>query len=237
MTPEPDLDAVARALGHRFTNCTLLRDALTHRSFANEYPARAPEDNERLEFLGDAVLGLGASTLLWAHFPGASEGELTRRRADLVRETALADVARVLGIGEALRLGRGEAKSGGRHKPRLLCSALEACIAAVYVDGGPEVATQVVHRLLAPRLLSPELGQRDHKTRLQERMQAQGQPAPRYVVVETTGPDHARAFRVSCVCGERELATGEGRTKLEAEQLAARVALDASPSEEQDDAS
>ncbi len=226
MTPEPDLDAVARALGYRFQDSTLLRDALTHRSFANEYPARAPRDNERLEFLGDAVLSLGASTLLWERFPRASEGELTRRRADLVCEAGLAQIARELGVGDILRLGRGEAKSGGRNKPRLLCSALEALIAAVYVDGGDAAALDVVRRLLEPKLGAPELGQRDFKTRLQERVQAVGSPAPRYVVIETTGPDHALEFRVSCVCGERELATGSGRSKIEAEQSAARVALD-----------
>jgi ribonuclease III len=226
MTPEPDLDVVARALGYRFQDFTLLRDALTHRSFANEYPARGPRDNERLEFLGDAVLSLGASALLWERFPSASEGELTRRRADLVCEAGLAEIARELGVGDVLRLGRGEAKSGGRTKPRLLCSALEAILAAVYVDGGVRAALEVVRRILEPKLSAPELGQRDFKTRLQERVQAIGSPAPRYLVLETTGPDHALLFRVSCVCGERELATGTGRSKIEAEQLAARLALD-----------
>ncbi len=226
MIPEPDLEAVARALGYRFQDSTLLRDALTHRSFANEYPGRGPRDNERLEFLGDAVLSLGASALLWDRFPGASEGELTRRRADLVCEAALAEIARELGIGDVLRLGRGEAKSGGRNKPRLLCSALEALVAAIYVDGGESVALAVVRRILEPKLGAPELGQRDFKTRLQERVQAIGSPAPRYIVIETTGPDHALEFRVSCVCGDRELATGHGRSKIEAEQHAARVALD-----------
>lgn len=226
MIPEPDLDAVARALGYRFQDSTLLRDALTHRSFANEYPARGPRDNERLEFLGDAVLALGASALLWEHFPTASEGELTRRRADLVCEAGLAEIAREVGVGDVLRLGRGEAKSGGRNKPRLLCSALEAVIAAVYIDGGQAAALEVVRRLLEPKLAAPALGQRDFKTRLQERVQAQGAAAPRYVVIETTGPDHALQFRVSCVCDERELATGAGRSKVEAEQHAARVALE-----------
>lgn len=227
MTPEPDFDAVARALGYRFQDSTLLRDALTHRSFANEFPSRAPRDNERLEFLGDAILSLGASALLWDRFPGASEGELTRRRADLVCEAGLSELARELGLGDVLRLGKGEAKSGGRKKPRLLCSALEACIAAVYVDGGDQAALSVVKRLLEPKLMAPELGQRDFKTRLQERVQALGSPAPRYVVIETLGPDHACEFRVSCVCGERELSTGLGRSKIEAEQGAARVALEA----------
>lgn len=225
MTPEPDFDAVAAALGHRFTDVQLLKDALTHRSFANEHPERAPHDNERLEFLGDAVLTLSASTLLWERFPEASEGELTRRRADLVCEASLATLARQLGLGLALRLGRGEDRSGGRNKPRLLCCALEACIAAVYLDGGIAVATTVVQSLLAPSLSAPLLGQRDAKTRVQELVQALGEGTPRYLVVSTSGPDHARQFEVSCVSNLRELGRGVGRSKTEAEQSAARAAL------------
>jgi len=225
MTPEPDFDAVAAALGHRFSDAQLLKDALTHRSFANEHPERAPHDNERLEFLGDAVLTLSASSLLWEHFPEATEGELTRRRADLVCEASLASIARELGLGSALRLGRGEDRSGGRKKPRLLCGAFEACIAAVYLDGGIQLAMQVVRRLLEPALQAPMLGQRDGKTRVQELVQALGEGTPRYVVVDAKGPDHARQFEVSCVSNLRELGRGVGRSKVEAEQSAARAAL------------
>lgn len=225
MTPEPDFDAVAHALGHRFSDAQLLKEALTHRSFANEHPERAPRDNERLEFLGDAVLSLSASTLLWQRFPEASEGELTRRRADLVCEASLARIACALGIGPVLRLGRGEERSGGRSKPRLLCSALEACIAAVYLDGGSEVAVDVVRRLLEPALCAPLLGQRDGKTRVQELVQALGEGTPRYVVLASSGPDHAREFEVACISSARELGRGSGRSKLEAEQNAARAAL------------
>lgn len=225
MTPEPDFDAVAQALGHRFSDAQLLREALTHRSFANEHPERAPKDNERMEFLGDAVLTLSASALLWERFPDATEGELTRRRADLVCEASLASVARSLDLGSVLRLGRGEERSGGRQKPRLLCSALEACIAAVFLDGGIELAMEAVRRLLAPSLLAPLLGQRDGKTRVQEIVQALGEGTPRYVVVSATGPDHAREFEVACISNVRELGRGTGRSKLEAEQNAARAAL------------
>jgi ribonuclease-3 len=225
MQVEAEVEGVARALGYEFRDITLLRDALTHRSFANEHPGRAPRDNERLEFLGDAVLTLGASALLWEHFPEASEGELTRRRADLVCESALSEIARELELGPALRLGKGEDRSGGRSKPRLLCCAFEACIAAVSLDGGTDEALRVVRRLLAPRLLVPQLGQRDFKTRLQELVQAMGASAPRYHVVDTSGPDHAREFHVSCVGQERELGRGVGRSKIEAEQNAARLAL------------
>ncbi|MDB4976642.1 MAG: Ribonuclease [Myxococcaceae bacterium] len=225
MTPEPDFDAVAKALGHVFKDVQLLKDALTHRSFANEHPERAPHDNERLEFLGDAVLTLSASTLLWERFPDAPEGELTRRRADLVCEASLASLAKQLGLGSALRLGRGEERSGGRNKPRLLCCALEACIAAVYLDGGIAVATGVVQRMLDASLKAPLLGQRDAKTRVQELVQALGEGTPRYLVVTTTGPDHAREFEVACVSQARELGRGVGRSKTEAEQSAARAAL------------
>lgn len=225
MTPEPDFDAVALALGYRFSDAQLLKDALTHRSFHNEHPERAPKDNERLEFLGDAVLTLSASTLLWERFPDATEGELTRRRADLVCEASLASIARQVGVGSVLRLGRGEDRSGGRNKPRLLCSALEACIAAVYLDGGIALAMDVVRRLLDPALSAPLLGQRDGKTRVQELVQALGEGTPRYLVVATTGPDHARQFEVSCVSTQRELGRGVGRSKVEAEQHAARAAL------------
>lgn len=225
MTPEYDLARVARDLGHSFQDLTLLRDALTHRSFANEHPAQAPRDNERLEFLGDAVLSLCASALLWEHFPDAKEGELTRLRADLVCEASLSELARELNLGPALRLGKGEDRSGGRDKARLLCCAFEACVAAIYLDGGLEATSDVLRRLLAGRLSAPKLGQRDYKTRLQEAVQALGGATPRYAVVLTEGPDHARQFHVSCLMQERELGRGVGRSKVEAEQAAACSAL------------
>lgn len=225
MTPVQDLERVAQALGHNFRDISLLRDALTHRSFANEHPEQAPKDNERMEFLGDAVLSLSASALLWEHFPEAKEGELTRLRADLVCEAGLSELARELALGPALRLGKGEDRSGGRTKPRLLCCAFEACIAAVYLDGGLDAASKVVRQLFESRLSKPRLGQRDFKTRVQEVVQAIGGGTPRYAVVQTDGPDHARIFHVSCVVQERELGRGTGRSKLEAEQDAAQSAL------------
>jgi len=225
MTPELDLPRVAQSLGYQFIDITLLRDALTHRSFANEHPERAPRDNERLEFLGDAVLAMVVSTMLWERFPEASEGELTRLRADLVCEARLAEAARECQLGAALRLGRGEERSGGRDKPRLLCCALEACLAAIYLDGGLESASRVIRSLFDSRLSAPSLGRRDHKTRVQELLQANGREAPRYVLLETDGPDHARSFSVACVSQEQELGRGVGRSKVEAEQAAACAAL------------
>ena len=227
MLPEPDLAPLARALGHPFRDLSLLRDALTHRSFANEQPGRAPRDNERLEFLGDAVLSMATAGLLWERFPDASEGELTRLRADLVCEGALASLARELKVGEVLRLGRGEARSGGRDKPRLLCCALEACVGAIYLDGGLTTAVECVQSLLAGRLLTPSLGRRDHKSLIQERVQALGESAPSYNVLEMHGPDHARTFVVACSMGRRELGRGTGNSKTEAEQRAAQAAMEA----------
>jgi ribonuclease-3 len=212
-------------LGHRFERLELLRDALTHRSFANERPHLAPQDNERLEFLGDAIAGMVASTLLWERFPDAREGELTRRRADVVRESGLEQIARELGIGDALRLGNGEERSGGREKPRLLASALEACLAAVYLDGGLEAAMAVGRRLFEPRLRGQDPGARDYKSRIQELVQAAGIDAPHYELLHAEGPDHDRTFHVAIVVDGVKRGEGTGRSKVDAEQQAAAAAL------------
>lgn len=225
MADDRAIEAVAQALGYQFERGELLEEALTHRSFANEQPKRAPRDNERLEFLGDAVVGLVVSTLLWDAFPEAPEGELTRRRADLVCEAALAAIARDLGLGAALRLGKGEEKSRGREKPRLLSSALEACMGAIFLDGGGEAALSVGRRIFAPRLASQAPGARDFKSRVQELAQAAGAGTPVYELLETSGPDHERTFRVRIRIGEAFLAEGQGRSKGDAEQDAARSAL------------
>ncbi|MFW6049587.1 MAG: ribonuclease III [Myxococcota bacterium] len=220
-------ETVAAALGHRFERPTLLEEALTHRSFRNERPDVAPRDNERLEFLGDAVLDLVVSELLWRSYPQAPEGELTRRRADLVCEPTLSALASDVAIGPALRLGRGEERSGGRDKPRLLASALEACMGAVYLDGGFPAAFEVGRRLLSGRLDAVPPGASDYKSRLQELTQRQGEGTPSYELVRTEGPDHDRRFHVVVSLSGRLLAWAEGRSKLEAEQAAARDALHA----------
>lgn len=222
---EDKLDGVATALGHNFREPTLLRDALTHSSFANERPRQARGDNERLEFMGDAVLEWVVSTMLWEAFPGASAGEMTRRRADLVCEPALAEIAAQLELGPALRLGRGEERTGGRDKPRLLACAFEACIAAVYLDGGTEAAVTVCRGLFASRLGNAPPGARDFKTRIQEHLQGTGRKPPRYEVLEASGPDHERQFSIALVVDGVELGRGGGRSKLEAEQVAAEHAL------------
>ena len=225
-----DADKAAHALclrlGHTFRDEALRAAALTHRSFLHEHPGRTPGDNERLEFLGDAVFGAAAAMLLHAQFPAAREGELTRRRADLVNERALAEIAVSIGLGEALQLGKGEERSGGRSKPRLLASALEACIAAVFLDAGVERAIEVARSLLAPRLDVTRPGERDFKSRLQERLQSGGTATPRYELERTEGPEHARTFHVTVRDGLGAIiAAGSGRTKLDAEQTAACEAL------------
>ena len=223
-TPEEERAAVEQRLGYTFTRSELLRDALTHRSYRNERPKLAPADNERLEFLCDAVLGLTVAELVVSAFPEAREGELTRRRADLVCEAGLAEVATGLGVGPALLLGKGEDRTGGRDKPRLLASAFEAIVGAVFLDGGPEPTFGLVRRLFEDRVEAAE-DHRDPKSKLQETLQSQHHRAPRYVLDHVEGPEHAQVFHVEVFDLELSLGTGTGRTKADAERAAARTAL------------
>ena len=217
--------ALADALGHRFARPELLRDALTHKSFANERPKLAPTDNERLEFLGDAVIGAVVASMLCETYPDAPEGELTRRRADLVCEEGLAAIARELALGPALRLGKGEAKSGGRDKPRLLASALEACVGAVVLDADLPVAFDVARALFAERLDGAAPGRRDYKSRVQEIVQGRHGTTPRYTLLRAEGPDHDRLFHVAIEVDGEQIAEGSGRSKADAEQAAAKSAI------------
>ncbi len=218
-------ETLCRKLGYTFADTGLLFDALTHTSFRNERPDVAAADNERLEFLGDAVVGLVVASLLYVRFPDSDEGELTRRRADLVSERGLAECAESIGMGEALRLGKGEEKSGGRQKPRLLSSALEACIGAVYLDGGAEAAFESARRIFEPRIDTSAPGQRDAKSRAQEWAQAHLGGTPSYEVISTEGPDHEREFTVALQLNGEQVTTGVGRSKVEAERNAAEAAL------------
>jgi len=231
MSAVPDFDELLprmeSAFGHTFADRALLRDALTHRSFANERPNRAPADNERLEFLGDSLVGAVVAAMLFERFPGADEGELTRRRAELVREASLAAIARELALGDALRLGKGEERQGGREKPRLLASALEACFGALLCDAGPVRAFELVRRLFEPRLFAFGEGERDFKSRVQEILQSRGGSAPTYELVETEGPDHERVFVIAITIDGERVASARGRSKNEAEQAAAAIALTA----------
>jgi ribonuclease-3 len=222
---EDAIKAIQAGLGHLFREQAVLVDALTHSSFAHERPEQARTDNERLEYMGDAVLQWAVSALLIERFPEATAGELTRRRADLVCEEGLAQIARDVGVGAGMRLGRGEERSGGRDKPRLLASALEACIAAIYLDAGSEPAMSVCRALFEQRLERSAPGARDFKTRVQESLQRSGLRPPAYELTAVRGPDHARTFEVALMVEGQELGRGEGRSKLEAEQAAAERAL------------
>lgn len=221
----PELAALEARLGLTFRDPGLLQQALRHSSYAHENPDSGPS-NEQLEFLGDAVLSLTVSHLLLRAFPGSPEGELSKRRAALVNARTLATVARDLRLGDFLRLGRGEERQGGRRKTSLLADALEAVLAAVYLDQGLEAAAALVETWLGPMLAAQEdLDVQDAKTRLQEWAQARGQAPPEYVVLEESGPSHARRFRVALRLGGETLAEGWGGSKKAAEQEAARQVL------------
>jgi ribonuclease-3 len=208
----------------------LILEALRHGSWLNEMGEGAVglRDNQRLEFLGDAVLGLLVSELCCSREPGAGEGELTRLRSAVVRAETLVYVARSLGLGELLELGRGEERSGGREKPSILADAMEALLAAVYLGGGLVAARAVVERLFGPLVAQAAAGLmvRDCKTELQEWLQARRQAPPAYAIVDSPGPQHARTFEVEVRVAGQAMGRGSGRTKKEAEQAAACVALD-----------
>jgi len=217
-----------RVLGYRFKDTRLLETALTHRSHAYERREAGAQDYERLEFLGDALLGLLVADWLYRQDPEAPEGVLSRRRQSVVRSSALAETARDLGLGRAVRLGRGEERTGGGEKPSLLADVFEAVLGAVYLDGGVRAARAFVRRHLGRRMrraAESGHGADDPKTRLQEAIQATLQSTPRYRIVSTTGPDHERAFEVEVLVKDKVLARGYGASRKRAEQDAARTAL------------
>ncbi len=220
--------AIEAALGYRFRNPTLREEALRHRSFVHESaPGALLTDNERLEFLGDAVVSLAVGRLLLERFPQGTEGDLSRLRAGLVSERQLARVARQLGVGEAVRLGKGEQLSGGREKDSILAGALEALVAAVFLDGGFDAAFALLERAFRPlieELEATDAGGGDCKSRLQEIAQARSEALPRYTVLGEEGPDHAKTFRVRLQALGIET-EGVGRSKKAAEQDAACRAL------------
>jgi ribonuclease III len=219
-------------LGYRFRDRGLLEHALTHKSKAHEDPSGGVIDNESLEFLGDAVLGLVVSEALFRAFPLSSEGQKSKVKANLVSTASLAELADRLGLGDYMILGRGEEKTGGRKKQALLADTCEALIAAIYLDGGLEPSRQFLLREFAEAL--GDAGQpvyvgRDHKSRLQERLQGLGRPLPAYRIASEVGPDHRKLFHVEVVVGDEVIAQGTGRTKKDAEQEGARLALEGLP--------
>lgn len=216
------LEALQHRLGWRFRQPRLLQRALTHRSFGADH-------NERLEFLGDAVLSLAVSALLFERFSGSDEGDLTRVRAHLVREDSLHRVALSLGLPDVLRMSEGEARGGGAQRPSILADAVEALIGATFVDGGFDAALAVVRRLFGELIDGGEADSwsKDPKTELQEWLQARRLPVPAYRIVATRGQAHAQTFEVECVVAMLDLAhTGHGRSRRAAEQEAARRMLD-----------
>ena len=222
MTGDP-LTRLEAALGHAFRNRALLERAVMH---ASAITTGRGESYQRMEFLGDRVLGLAVASRLYERYPGADEGDLARRLNALVRRETRADRALALGIDGALKLGHAEAHSGGRKKSAILADACEAVLAAVYLDGGFDAALAVVDRVWAPLFDRPDTIERDPKTALQEEIQSGGVPPPEYVLVERRGPDHKPHFVIDVMSGGNVLARGEGGSKREAEQNAARHALD-----------
>jgi ribonuclease-3 len=219
---DPALDALQTRLGHAFSQPALLQRALTHRSSGNEH-------NERLEFLGDAVLNMAVSALLYQRFSGSDEGDLTRVRAHLVREESLHRAALGLGLPAVVRLSDGETRGGGAQRASILADALEAIIGAAYLDGGFEPAHEVVRRLFGELIDSTEIDNwsKDPKTELQEWLQARRIAVPAYRIAATRGQAHAQTFEVECAVGALGLAErGEGRSRRSAEQQAARRLLD-----------
>ncbi len=220
------LKDLARRLGHRFKDLRLLDQALRHTSYAHENPSSGPS-NEQMEFLGDAVLALTVTNLLLLRFPQSSEGELSRGRAALVNARQLASLARQLELGSYLLLGRGEESQAGHEKPSLLADALEAVLAACFLDGGLKAAEKLTRNwfepLLAPLTTPPW---QDFKTALQEFTQARFKTSPTYKLLSESGPHHARHFLVEVRLDDRPLAQGEGRSKKQASQTAALLALE-----------
>lgn len=222
-----DIFELEEKLGIEFNDYSLVARALTHRSFLNENPSSIVEDNERLEFLGDAVLDFVVGSYLYHRFPEVDEGELTSLRAALVRTKTLAEFAKAWDLGRLLRLGNGEAESGGRERPPILCAAFEAVIGATYLDQGLDAVYAITEPLIGPalrKIMASSL-HKDAKSEFQVWAQARYNMTPRYQVISTSGPDHAKEFTVRALVGDETWGEGSGRSKQSAAQAAARQAL------------
>lgn len=223
-----EIKRLEQQLGVQFSDYSLLTRALTHRSYLNENPDQSLEDNERLEFLGDAVLDFIVGAYLYHRYPEMKEGELTMLRAALVRTETLADFGRKLSLGGNLRLGYGEAESGGRNRPAILCGAFEAIIGAIFLDKGLETVQRLVHDLIDPALdgILAEATHRDAKSGFQIWAQGRYNITPRYKVLSAEGPDHAKTFTVAVMLDDIVWGKGSGRSKQIAAQAAATAALE-----------
>ena len=213
------------AIGYRFRNITLLQNALTHSSYANERWHNSLLSNERLEFLGDSILGMVVAEHLYRNFPDRPEGDLTRIRADMVCEASLAAVADKLGLGEHLLLGHGEERFGGRNRASILADAVESIIAASFLDGGMEAAKAFISKFLLCNVPVERLHNADYKTALQELVQQKKNQILRYVLIGQSGPDHDKQFSVRVELNGNVVGTGTGSSKKRAEQEAARQAI------------
>jgi ribonuclease-3 len=220
---ERALSLLQKELGYAFSDPGILLRAFTHVSYSR---GKEASHNETLEFLGDAVLDLAVSDILMRRFPEKSEGDLSKMRAALVNAAALAEKAAQLNLGESLRMGKGEERSGGRKKRSILAGAFEALLGAIYWDSGYEPARRVVERYFAPDIEGTKLGQQDYKTRLQEISQMLFHEPPVYKLVAETGPDHEKRFVTEIVISGKVLGRGEGRSKKQSEQEAAERALE-----------
>lgn len=223
-----ELSSLENELGYQFKDIGLLREALQHSSYVNEQRDPALQDNERLEFLGDAVLDLVITHILMEHFPTTREGDLSRMRATIVNESQLSSMAQRLNLGLNLLLGRGEALSNGQEKKSILADALEAVIAAVYLDGGLEASFKVIERQFSEIIsqVGDRLAAEDFKSRLQELVQVRFKRIPDYEVMAESGPDHDKTFEVRLSIGNSLTTYGTGKSKKAAEQAAAEVALE-----------
>ena len=218
-----DLEA---AIGYRFGNIALLQNALTHSSYANERYHNSLMSNERLEFMGDSILGMVVAEHLYRNFPDRPEGELTRMRADMVCERALAEVANRLSLGDHLLLGHGEERFGGRNRDSILADAVESVIAASFLDGGMEAAGGFIRRFILTNVPVTRLQNRDYKTALQELVQQKKNQVLSYALVGESGPDHDKNFQVEVSLNGTVVGAGMGSSKKRAEQDAARAAME-----------
>ena len=214
------------AIGYRFRNISLLQNALTHSSYDNERWHNSLLSNERLEFLGDSVLGMLVADYLYKTFPNRPEGELTRMRADMVCEQTLAAVADKIGLGQHLMLGHGEEQGGGRNRNSILADAMESVIAACFLDGGLEAARKVVQQFILVEVPVTKLHNADYKTQLQELVQQKKNQVLSYALVGQSGPDHDKKFDVEVMLNGSVVGSGSGSSKKRAEQDAARVAIE-----------
>ncbi len=215
-----------KALGYRFSNITLVQNALTHSSYANEYWHDSLKSNERLEFLGDSILGMVVAEHLYRQFPNRPEGELTRMRADMVCEQSLAAVAERLELGKHLLLGHGEERFGGRSRPSILADAVESVIAAAFLDGGMEAARGIIQRFILTDVPVTRMHNMDYKTALQEQVQQKKNQVLSYALVDQSGPDHSKQFTVEVSLNGQVVGSGSGTSKKRAEQEAARSAME-----------